>query len=536
MSTRSAIVYCLAGLAVLAALLQFVIDSSSANVASSCIVLLSSLSVLAYIGWTTAIDNHPLSTFAIFGLCATTQLGALLAQTAAWNAIGYSLYDPLYTFGTLAACQAIALAVHIIYRFFSTPKTGKVRLFRGLLDWAGIYLTPPAGALWLMGCIGLVAFFYSHIFSHGEGVPGSNSEGVPARIAGAFGFLAIAPFLIPFYIRDVGEGYCNVRLNRLLLIAYAVIAVFLGVALNTRAIMFWGVLTIGLIYLLSGMRSDAPVTRRALFRLGALAVVMIAISGPLSDLATSMAIARQWRGKVSASAMIRTTLHVWRNPNLIAAYRAEGATASRYRAYDEYYIANPLLARFVTVKYHDNAFHFARAISTPEAKARLRDISIKLVWAGLPEPVLQKLHIGVKKEELDSSMGDYLAYLGRGLPLGSHKIGSMFAQGIALFGPLFPFLYAIMCLALFGLTDLLSIRTSAAVAPISALGMLEISNFFGQGLSYEGLHGVVHLFVRNFAQMVLIYALIFAAARLVVRAKALQPAAPPKLPAWQHPS
>jgi hypothetical protein len=524
MSTRNAIIYVLAGLAVAATLAQFVIDPSSANLASSSIVLLSSLSVLAYIGWTTAIDNYPLSTFAIFGLCATTQLGALLAQTAAWNAIGYSLYDPLYTFGTLAAYQAIALTVHIVYRFFSTPKTGKVRLFRGLLDWAGIYLTPPAGALWLMGSIGLVTFFFSH------------GEGVPAKIAGAFGFLALAPFLILFYIRDIGEAYCNVVLNRLLLIAYTLIAVFLGLALNTRAIMFSGVLTIGLIYLLSGMRSDAPVTRRALFRLGALAVVVIAISGPLSDLATSMAIAREWRGKVSASAMIRTTYQVWRNPALIAAYRAEGEIASRYRAYDEHYITNPLLARFVTIKYHDNAFHFARAISTPQAKARLRDISIKQAWAGLPDPVLQRLNIGVQKLELANSMGDYLAYLGRGLPLGSHKIGSMFAQGIALFGPLFPFLYAIMCLALFALMDLLSIRTSAAVAPISALGMLEISNFFLQGLSYEGLHGVVYLFMRNFAQMVLIYAVILAAGRLVVRAKPLQPPAPVKLPAWQHSS
>lgn len=312
MSTRSAIVYCLAGLAVLATLLQFVIDSSSANVASSSIVLLSSLCVLAYIAWTKALNEKPLSTFAIFGLCVTTQLGALLAQTAAWTALRSSLYDPLYTFGSLAFYQAIAVVVHAAYRYFSVQKPANVGLVRGLLDWAGIYRTPRVGTLWIMGCIGLITFFFSHL------------EGVVGKIAAAFNFMALAPFLILLYVRDLGEAYCNARLNRLLLIAYTLLAVVLGLALNTRAIMFSGVVTIGLIYLLSGMRSNAPLTRRSVVRLGALAAFLIAISVPLSDLATSMAIARQWRGKVSASVMIRTTFHVWGNPNLIAAYRAEG--------------------------------------------------------------------------------------------------------------------------------------------------------------------------------------------------------------------
>lgn len=520
MTVRRSIINLFIALAVAAVPLQIVIDSSAANVASACIVLVSSLSVLLYAGWSRALEDRPLSTFAVFGFCMTTQLGALLAQTAAWTPLRSSLYDPLYTFGTLAFYQAIALTAHALYRFFSVKKPNDARLVRGVLGWAGIYLTPSAGALWFMGCIGLVTFFFSR------------NEGVIGKIAGAFNFLAWAPFLILVYLRDVGESYCNGRVNRVLLTIYALIAGVLGLALNTRAVMFSGVFTLVLITLLAAMRSDAPLRKGPILKLCALGAVLIAVSGPISDLATSMVIARQWRGKVSPTAMIRTTFDVWRNPGLIAAYKAEGETASRYKAYDEHYIENPLLARLIETKFHDNAFHFARAISTEQAKARLRDISAKLVWAGLPTPILRKLNVGVNKDDLAYSMGDYLAYLSRGMPLGGRKVGSMFAQGIALFGPLFPFLYALMCFALFALMDLLSIPALAGAATISALGMLEIFSFFGQGLSYEGLHDVVYLFVRNFAQKVLIYAFLFGMARLMLPTKPHRPAAA-KLTAWQ---
>src|ERR1700691_958430 len=113
MTTRRAIIGSLIAMALLALPLQIVIDSSVNNVASVCLVLASSLCMLLYIGCSKALETQPLSTFAIFGFCVTSQLGALLVQTAAWTALSSSLYDPLYTFGTLAFYQAIAILVHV---------------------------------------------------------------------------------------------------------------------------------------------------------------------------------------------------------------------------------------------------------------------------------------------------------------------------------------------------------------------------------------------------------------------------------------
>jgi hypothetical protein len=505
MPVKYAIFNSLIALTLLAAPLQFVLNPSIENVASSCIVLASALTMLFYLRGTSALDEHPLSSIAIFGFCATTQLGALLVQTAARTPLVTSLYSPLYTFGTLAFYQAIAIAIHVAYRFFSVGKSTNPGLLRGVLDWAGIYRTPACGTLWYMGCVGL------------SSIPFGRYEGVLGKVAIGFNFLAWAPYLIPIYLREVGEDYCNARLNKLLLVLFTGAFAVLGLAINGRGIMFAGVATVGLLYLLRALRSDELVTGRALKQLAVVTLIALAVSGPLSDLTTSMAIARQVRGKVSAGTMVRTTLRIWRQPAVIAAYRADQQLASRFSAYDEHYIANPLLARLVETKYYDTAFHFASTLTTADAKARLRDISIKFAWAGFPTPVLNALGVNIDKDDLGFSMGDYLAYLSRGIPLGGRKTGNMFAQGIALFGPLFPFLYAVICIGLYGLMDLLTIRPAKGPARLCTVGMLQIWTFYLGGITYESLHKVLHMFMRNFAQTLLIYVLMLTPARLLGR-------------------
>jgi hypothetical protein len=150
----------------------------------------------------------------------------------------------------------------------------------------------------------------------------------------------------------------------------------------------------------------------------------------------------------------------------------------------------------------------------------------------LPTPLLYALHINVDKEALGFSMGDYLAYLSRGLPLGGRKTGTMFAQGIALFGPLFPFLYAVICLGLYGLMDLLTIRPAKGAARLSAVGMLQIWTFFIGGIAYESLHQVLNLFIRAFWQTLLIYVMMLTPAGLLRRGP--PPIRDPNVTMWQR--
>jgi hypothetical protein len=291
--------------------------------------------------------------------------------------------------------------------------------------------------------------------------------------------------------------------------------------------------TVALLYLLIGMRSRAPLARKTVVRLGMIALILLAISPPLSDLATSMAIARGARGKVSPVEMLKTTISVWRRPALIAEYQRERSAVSRFAVYDEHYIDNPLLARFVETKFHDNALHFAGALTTEDSKDQLRKVTVDAMWAALPTPILKVLHIDVNKDDMNYSMGDYLAYLSRGVPLGGRKTGSMFAQGDAILGPLFPFLYAAICLFLYGLMDLLTIRDSSGSADLSALAMMTLWMFFYRGITSDALSNTFAFIVRDFGQTVLIYVAVFAVARAMLGGRQARPE-PSIEPGWQQ--
>lgn len=500
-------------LAVLSVVLQAFIDFSAQNIASACVVLASSMSILLYIGWTKALKLQPLSTFAIFGFCLGTQLGALLAQTAAWTALRSSLYAPVYTFGTLAFYQAIALAVHAAYCFLLTAKRPRMSPVRHVLDRAGLYRRPSAGTLWIMGVIGLLSFAFS------------NGDSVLAKFSAAFNFLTWAPFLIPIYMRTAGKSYFSATLVKPLLAIYILAVCVLGLAVNARGMLFLGVVTIGILYLFIGMRSAAPVSGAALWKIGALAAVVLAVAGPMSDLTTAMAVAREARGKISASEMIRATWDAWGRPDLIKKLRNTDKAAMS-TAYDEYYIANPMLARFVETKFHDNSLHFVGLISTEDGKARLRNYTISSLWYALPSPILSALNITVNKAQLNFSMGDYIVYLSRGLPLGGQKTGSMFAQGIALLGPLFSLVYVGICLALYVLMDLLTVRPSFGIPSLSALAMMKIWQLFIYGITSESLGVMFTFIVREFLQMVLIYLLVLALATAILHRKQAATAAP----------
>jgi len=491
--------------ALTATVLQILIDASVDNVASACIVLASSLSILLYMYWSQALKTHPLSVFVIFGFCLTCQLGALLAQTLYWTPLAYSLYDPIFTFGTLAFYQAIALAVHALYCYFSAPPGAKDSLVRGVLRSCGLYCTPSAATLWIMGAMGL---FGSYI---GGGHSVTNKFGDILR------FLIWAPFLIPWYRHRGGDAYAIPKHTWTLLGLYAGVIFVMAIATNGRAVLFKGVLTVALLYLLQAMRSNEPIKRGAFVRLGFLALVAALAIQPLNMLVAAMGSARAVRGKVPPMEMITKTYDALRNPRALrASAEADRDTPLYLTAYDEVYLKNSMLGRFVETKFHDNAIHFGRAIVSDESKSRLWDVTIESFVAALPRQVLSALGIKLDKTEIRYSMGDYLFYLVKGGSLGSYRTGSVFGQGIALFGPLFPIVYAIVCLGIFNWLRLLTFSTEAGTVAVAAVAMINIWPLFQYGVTAESLDGLVGMIIRGFPQMIFVYCLALGVARCVL--------------------
>ena len=95
-------------MSVVSFVLQVFLSHSYENVLSALIVLLSATLTFAYLRQTQAIREVPLSSFAVLGLCVTTQWGALVGQTLMWSPVAENLRIPLRTFAYLAGFQMVA--------------------------------------------------------------------------------------------------------------------------------------------------------------------------------------------------------------------------------------------------------------------------------------------------------------------------------------------------------------------------------------------------------------------------------------------
>jgi hypothetical protein len=488
-------------LALLAFAAQFVIDFTADNIAASCVVLASSLLILLYILWTDAIQTHPLSTFAIFGFCVTSQLGALLAQSASGTSLTHNLRQPLDTFVWLAAFQGTALLAHALYRTFSGhQQRQQPTIVRAWLERAGLYSPPTVGTLWFMGLIGLFGQLMASI-----------SQGAIGKAGHGFEYVAWAPFLIPMFAAEGGQDYCDKKLHYPFLFLYICLIAFIGLAANARGIMLSGLMTISIFSMLRAMRSDQAVTVSQVSKFALLGLLVAGMAIPVSDLMVAMSIARDTRSTSSPLKMVEDTFYYVTQPEKLEARRANDKLAASQSSYDETYFDNPLLGRLMETKFHDNAMYFGTRLSERD-QDKLWDITGDFLWTTLPDPALNALKIDVDKEAMRFSMGDYLSYLGGAGGLGGYKTGSAFGHGLAMFGIYFPVIYFLICPILFLATDLLSYRSEQGHVLVSALGMLGIWKLFQYGITTESLQGFFMMVLRGVPQNILIYLLTFWAA------------------------
>lgn len=506
-STSRAINTCFMILAVVATAVQFLVDNSTDNLACAGIVLFSSLSVLAYLRWTKGFDTHPISTYVIFGFCATTQLGALLVQSASWTSLSEGLRYPLFTFFILAFYQIVAIAAHITIRFFTVKSLASVDIqprFRRILRIVGLYDIPTPTQLWLLGFVGVCSIFI-----------GGMTSDLSNRISIGITFLAWAPFLIPIFFMQTSRAYCNIFLQTVFLATYAVFIGFIGIAANARYMMFSGFATLAFMLLLTGMRSQRPIRKKTIGMAFAVGVIGLFLLAPVSQLATAMVVVRESQQNTTAIKTILATIDVLSHPELIEAHRSRKRLAAFTAPYDETYVDHPLLARFITTKFHDNALYFGARL-TPRAEDELEITTTDLFLSILPEPVLRYFNVRIVKRELKFSMGDYLFHQATGGRLGGFKVGSVFGQGLGIFGAFFPIAYFFLCLISFFIIDYLAYRERHEKIVISGIGMLLMWRLYYYCITAESINGMIGFLLREIPQSIIIYLVFYQMLRRVM--------------------
>ena len=495
-------------LVLLAFLMQSAIERTYVNLTASALVLGSSTVTLQYLRRTRAFNELPISAFAVLGLCVTTQWGALVAQSIAWTPIADNLWDPLRTFSWLGLFQLVAVFAHWLFRSLGFTMAARDVMANHLLRPLGVFQLPSCGNLWVMGAVGLAAMLTSGT---------ATDTGAGNKFVSGLTFLAWAPFIIPVLHQRYGGTYCDIRPQSIALGAYFLMAGGVGMALNHRAVLFAGVVTALLLFLMLVLGDERPARLPKPWKVLLAVTIGSLVVTFAGDLATAMAIARKDRGNAPLMTMIEETFYALADRKVIEVYRTADEAAAMRDTYSEAYIANPAVARFVETKFHDNALFLSKNLQPAEI-AELQRVTSDRLWGILPTPVLGLIGIKLNKGvEQSFSMGDFFDYLKHGNMLGGFKTGSIFGHGLALFPNAFPLVYFLICLVLFLMWDMQSRRSSLGLVEISPLAMLSTYRLFTYGITSESLAATAAFPLRGVWQSVALYALVFWVSRLVFK-------------------
>jgi len=486
------------GVALFAAALQWLIDSEATNALAVLMVTVSVIGTMQYLERTRAFDDAPISSLAVLGLCVTTQWASLMAQALAGNALVEGLKMPLQTFSMLFVVQALAVGSHWLYRRFQPLRTARSAVAEAVAVPLGLYRPPSPAALWLMSLVGA-----------GSLAVGSAEAGdAGGKLFQAFAVFAWLPAMIPILYARYGSAYCRISAQIPLLAGYALLLVAIGLARNGRSLMIVGPIQLLLVMLIYGLRDHRPATPRlvALIVAGAMAAGFFTFAA--RDLATAMVVVRDQRETMQPLDLLQETVAALGDRSKLELYRDSEAGMSRFEAYDEIYLDNPLLARFSETKFHDNMLAILEQLNEEE-----RDSIAEVTWmktlAQLPQPLIDRLGIAVEKERYEFSMGDYYRSMTENEQyLGGYAIGSIWTDMLAVFDWWAPLVAVLIFVPVYISLDILSRIDRDGGLDLSPLAVCIAWSVFLYGLSADSLAARIAFFVRDHPQRLLLYALV----------------------------
>jgi hypothetical protein len=483
---------------------QYYIDESLTNLTCAVTAIIVSVVTLSYCLAVRRFRRAPLSCLMLLGFNVSAFSGALLIQTLDLRSLVYNLSSALSTFTALAITQFLTIAVHWVYLNSKLMLGLRFWLTRKLAEPLGLLQAPTNIQLWLFGLVGCAATVLSARNYTSSVEYGNFSE----KFALGFIPFAVAPFFIPARSFLIGGEARSGRSggNWIVLVGYALLLIAVAMANNARATFSSGFLTLALCFIVAVYSGNLVVTRRTLMTGFLLGGVSLPLFIALSDLSTAMVIARDERSNVSSLELIEITLSNFRDRALIEDRRRRDA-AILGGDYNENYIDNPILARFVYTKFTDVNMTNALSLSDDQAAA-VRKSAWSRILTMFPTPILNYLKIDIDKGDITFSSGDVYSFIARGLELGGYTTGSEVPDGLTIFGILFWPILAILVIIQFIVYDSLSFLDQFGKLRVSAVALLNVVPLFTVGIMQESVANQVIAIVRGIPQLVVLYLVI----------------------------
>ena len=490
---------------------QYMLDSTMNNVTCTFIAIATSIATLSYAMRTRRLRAAPMSCIMLLGLNVSSFSAALFIQTVTLRSLIYNLDSAIESFTALAVTQFVMIGVHWLYLQSGVMRRLRASFTRRVAEPLGLLEAPSNNQLWVFGLVGCAATMLA-ARGYTEGVEFGNVSG---KLAVAYTPFVVAPFFIPMRAYLFGGRTPGGAKNLLILAGYSLLLIAVAIVNNARATFSQGFLTLGLCWLIAVLSGNLAMTRWRIMIGVMIAAACIPFFLTLSDLATAMVIARDERSNVGALELLEITLNNFQDKALIVERQHRDAIISGDE-YNENYVENPILARFVYTKFVDVNMTNALTLSDGQA-AELRSNTWDRVLAMLPTPILNYLHIDIDKSDLGFSSGDIYSFLARGLDLGRYTTGSELPDGLVIFGSFFWVVLSILAGVQFLVYDGFALVDAQGRFRIGAIALINLVPIFTLGVLQESVSNQVTAIVRGIPQLILLYCLLQIGSAILTR-------------------
>ncbi|MEP2653488.1 MAG: hypothetical protein ABJH06_16010 [Paraglaciecola sp.] len=481
-------------------LVQVKIDASFDNIVSSLLIAFATMATTAYLYWSDAYSKSPISSVIVLSLAFTGLFGALVFQTLYWNPVIKYLYDPVHTFSMLTFYQMVAVATHFIFISFlgssSKPITNNYLSIRAVLTKLGLYHIPSVKTVWCLALIGLLALFIGKVLPNSIG-----------RAIFNFNFLMWFPFFILLYIYKFGDTYANPRKQLIYVTLFFLVIVFMGIAFNGRGLIVTGLVNLFLVTTIILLNQETKRSFSFYAKFSCVILLLLAIIKPFSDFSQAMLIARSERGEITPVQMFQNTLKIYNSGQVEIENQNKYIENKVYSNYDEDYIENTILTRFVLTRFHDNAYYYQDML-TRNGELAVGTLIRNKIIAIMPQPLVTQLGIDLDKMEvIAKSTTDILVHETTGRGLWGLKVPSTFVDLEILFGVYASVVLAIMLLLFFAITELFTTIAKQAGFLISFPFFAIASKYILFQIPIYSIQGLVSLATRGFIEDVIIFTL-----------------------------
>jgi hypothetical protein len=374
--------------------------------------------------------------------------------------LDYKLKYTTLTFGYALAGTVTLIASHWLYSHVTWIRNIRLKITHGLLEPTGIFKLPSEYQLWVMGFIGCAAHA---VISGTQDI--NESKSIIAKACISLIPFTYAPFLMPFSFM-VSDQKKTAKSNILIPI-YFVFTVAIAMAANGRIGIVLPIVTAGMCWILGYFTLRLPNSFRRTQVLAVVLVIMVAMIPVFSNMALAMAAARREKEGATPIKLIQLSIAYFGDQKALTQVVLDSQSDELW---DEVYVHNPILSRFVNTKYQDLGFTDTHSLTASDRAQYIDFLKDKTVGL-LPAPVLDRLGYNIDKaDRLSGGAADYLHYLNTGGGFGGKRTGSMLASGVFLFGVFFLPILLVASIFMYIATDAFCIVVTKRVHSVTGDG------------------------------------------------------------------